>query len=375
MKTQKRSPPITYISDKNMTTPTFLKGDSDYFCPPCDSHPVGLKIKNELVAQFLFTNGVFSSKKTKEVLELRAARCMAESINTPPKDNHAICCPVCIKVYIRRPDYAQHALSHHQVPLFATTVGEFTCEVCSHRFATKLQVGKHVKKTHAKKSYGCDHCDNISVSQVGLVTHMRVIHPELSFALSDAKKNQCPQCMKRFNSSAKIVNHIAAKHQPAPSLQCGQCHAEYASKDSLRNHKRIKQHMNPVIITETEPLPVAKLTDDASETMSDLKVVSLKKNLAKVVPLKRNHADKAMTGKAKTHMCGRCYKFFKTPAQLKKHIPAVHDFPSMNLQCLALNCLQNFPTEEVLKEHCSATTHTLFTAEEAALIQLDRSNL
>ena len=115
----------------------------------------------------------------KEVLEVRVARCIAEV--SKYEGSGRIFCPNCIKSYERRADYAQHALAQHQVPLFVTTIGSFTCGTCSHKFATRSTAASHFKVKHTKE-YPCGHCDHKGLSKVDLVTHMHDSHRGVPFA-------------------------------------------------------------------------------------------------------------------------------------------------------------------------------------------------
>uniref|UniRef100_A0A915II42 C2H2-type domain-containing protein n=1 Tax=Romanomermis culicivorax TaxID=13658 RepID=A0A915II42_ROMCU len=120
-------------------------------------------------------------------------------------------CPICPKIFKRKPDLARHILHHNQIK-------NFSCPICSTRFMQKVHLRRHIEAKH-----GTTTTMTSDGSAGGAI-------PKL-FAF------RCSSCPKSFRTNSELKRHRALKHKYADNMyKCRYCGAKFDDQKTYINH-------------------------------------------------------------------------------------------------------------------------------------------
>ena len=167
----------------------------------------------------------------------------------------------------------------------------YKCKQCSYTSVYEIQLKKHKKEVHEKKS---NH-ERYAASQMShLKSHIEAVHK-----MGD-KKFKCEQC--HFESSWKhaLNKHIKAVHENLRNHVCGECGYATSRKDTLKQHiegvhEKIKSH-------------VCRECGYAAAQKGQLKT----------------HIEAVHENK-RSHVCNVCGYAASQKGALKKHLGAIHN--------------------------------------------------
>ncbi|XP_026088927.1 zinc finger protein Xfin [Carassius auratus] len=131
----------------------------------------------------------------------------------------------------------------------------------------------------------------------------------------------CPVCLKRFGAPSKLKRHCLIHTNQRP-FQCSLCSRAFRERYHLNIH--IKTHTNPV---KRRTPSLQSYKDNCSQT-SKSRLKPFPKNRTTQNDTSSTHKQKAAatdviktnSGATKGHWCPICFKCFKAPSKLKRHI-------------------------------------------------------
>lgn len=137
-------------------------------------------------------------------------------------------CPECHEQVPTRA-LAEHTAKWHTHK--AELVATIECNVCHERFKSRVQLGRHVAKTHPKQEtvYKCPTCETFLISEENLTQHMTTVHPE------GGKKRVCPFCNHKV---ANLSTHIKWNH-PEETIATRVCKEVLAETTIPEEHRRV----------------------------------------------------------------------------------------------------------------------------------------
>lgn len=136
----------------------------------------------------------------------------------------------CTKEYWNKQSFFSHQETHKNY----TT----KCTVCNKEFATRAAFRSHIKQVHAEslKEHRCEFCGKCFKNHKMLYCHKQ-IH------IRD-KTHECPICLKKFISNAKLNRHKLQVHVESKAYQCLSCSYSTASRSNFVRHQN--KHANLV---------------------------------------------------------------------------------------------------------------------------------
>nr|XP_057908991.1 zinc finger protein 574 [Doryrhamphus excisus] len=104
----------------------------------------------------------------------------------------------------------------------------FTCQTCSKRFLSQLQLIHHRRTAHApERRFLCGICGKSFKKQIHVRNHIRTHTGERPF--------QCADCGKTFSSLANLTRHNLI-HTGLRPYRCNWCHRSFSQSSNLRQH-------------------------------------------------------------------------------------------------------------------------------------------
>uniref|UniRef100_A0A1I8NQ46 Protein krueppel n=2 Tax=Stomoxys calcitrans TaxID=35570 RepID=A0A1I8NQ46_STOCA len=115
---------------------------------------------------------------------------------------------------------------------------KYYCEYCQAGFAQRKTLSYHMKQNCMTKSFKCNQCERIFISQENLDTH-RATH----------NNHTCLECHKICNSIEDLSEHMINIHKRNARNQCHVCKKVFTMKASLMDHLRIHSGEKPFLCT------------------------------------------------------------------------------------------------------------------------------
>ena len=106
----------------------------------------------------------------------------------------------------------------------------------------KRKFKKHMEAVHGEKDIEIFHCkcQFETFSQEALDTHV-----ESCTTINKVTCDMCDKKMTKFQYKRHVetVHGVAVGEEKIGKFECEECHKEYKNLDTLRQHKKIKRHM------------------------------------------------------------------------------------------------------------------------------------
>ena len=227
-------------------------------------------------------------------------------------------CLKCNKM-ISKTNSVQYIYLHMQ-SCYLETVN--SCERCGKQFENKYTLAIHVKNVHNESPAECPECGKTFKNSHTLNAHM-VVHK------NDRKRFHCDLCKSDYGTKQALKNHVMRAHegQDFKTHQCSTCGKKFESNARLLQHVNTKHNESFKGVT----------CDICQKTYMSEKTLETHKRL--------------VHEKIRDYVCEICAKSFQTPAYLKHHIAAVHD-GIRKFKCKL--CEKSFAHEFGLKRHVSS---------------------
>lgn len=133
-------------------------------------------------------------------------------------------CKFCNKIFSHSNSLIAHVKNVHGEEL---KLNLFYCDICNHKFTSKLRLESHVKKCNNPKLFLCDHCGKVFKAKIVLKMHMRC-HQRC--------KIECKICHIKIASRC-LLAHMRFVHQ-RDEVECEVC------KKVFKNFRLLNQHKN-----------------------------------------------------------------------------------------------------------------------------------
>ena len=229
-----------------------------------------------------------------------------------------------------------------------------SCHKCGKQFSQKFSLIIHLKNVHSEETFECKECKKV-FKNLNTFTNHQVIHDKdrrryqchlcsndygtknaLEVHVMKAhegkkdlfKTKQCNFCGKKFESNAKLAEHVDMKHnEDYKGVDCDLCNKNYVNQTSLEKHKRLVHFKERNFVCE--------ICAKSFQTRPYLK-----------------HHIESVHGGLKKYKCKLCDKAFAQVFGLKRHMDSFHE--GKRYHCT--KCVRSFTQEYHLKQHIE-TSH------------------
>ncbi|XP_037950117.1 zinc finger protein 568 [Teleopsis dalmanni] len=114
----------------------------------------------------------------------------------------------------------------------------YICNRCNAGFAQRKALNYHLKSNICTmKSFKCDECKRVFISEVCLKEHKR----------THLYSNVCSECSNMFNTKEELSEHMIAVHRRKQSNQCTICKKVFTMLSALKDHMRIHSGERPFV--------------------------------------------------------------------------------------------------------------------------------
>ena len=237
------------------------------------------------------------------------------------KTHVAVCksykCDFCEEVFLSQALLITHMKDIHQEK------PKYNCEVCGRTFSKKYYIKSHIQHVHAEKIHTCDLCGKSFTLPKLLEKHVEWNHEE------SEKELVCNICGKTFNNSAKYNAHVDY-HKDCNTRRTNVCEK---CGNSFTGANKLKLHIQSV-----------------HEKRRDHKCKICGKFFSQDSSMKK-HIKEVHEGIKKTYNCDQCEKTFFEKRYLRDHISFVHEGNKKH-QCNT--CGKTYPYYLALKAHITA---------------------
>uniref|UniRef100_A0A182RFT1 C2H2-type domain-containing protein n=1 Tax=Anopheles funestus TaxID=62324 RepID=A0A182RFT1_ANOFN len=150
-------------------------------------------------------------------------------------------CGKCNKAFASKERLSAHAVTHGEGR-------EFACEVCRAMFKTRQNLHKHCLIKHDRpvakfRSFKCDQCDKLMLSQSAVTYHKQ--HPCITNRQTKPHRHRTEQILQDTNHLQISINR---------KFHCDVCAAQFSQKIELKRHKLISLTVCILFVTDTKEL-------------------------------------------------------------------------------------------------------------------------
>ncbi|XP_049884168.1 gastrula zinc finger protein XlCGF26.1-like isoform X2 [Pectinophora gossypiella] len=269
----------------------------------------------------------------------------------------------------------ENALMRHNKNCHTKDTGDYTCDVCSRRYADKRHLVSHVKK-HCYK-YLCTVCQYYCHSEKLRNKHAerhRKVFQCFKCGLRYCNRREfykhfkewherfiCDHCGISFMMRYSIKDHIRKQHSP---YECKQCNRQFARYNGLwRHNKTAHAQLEAAYCVECDKYydnvyryrwHLANSTRHTPRRVHRYPCSGCDKVFTKNIYM-RDHYNLVHLKQYK-HRCESCDKNFIRNADLMKHNKRIHEgiLPPRDKICYV--CGRGFTTNKILANH--VRTHT-----------------
>jgi uncharacterized Zn-finger protein len=243
----------------------------------------------------------------------------------------------------------QHLLSHQQSskhPSFHALKPDISCEVCGWSTKSWESMNYH-KKTHGPKSFSCNQCEYVGLTQSSLNQHTIRKH-------TTERRYACDICQKSFNDNSACKRHRQT-HDKSQTFACSVTDCTFTTQ----NASNLQQHIRN-IHTRRQLLPCKDCSFQAANTQS------LKKHMLTHQP----------GGVPRPFACpwDGCDATFSRKTTLTNHY-RIHS-GEKPFMCPYDNCNSAFADSSTLKKHvCIHTNDKRFVCNECGFATIQSHTL
>ena len=209
---------------------------------------------------------------------------------------------------------------------------EFSCDMCSGRFATEKIMFEHMTRMH-EEHFDCPYCnhsfrlDEEEKFKLHLFKHDHKLlnstacvqcgkffrqpshyrnHLKVRGTYHD---DQCTQCPVKFSTYEEYKDHVKKEHQDVWQYKCGFCKELYDDEKDLKGHvdfAHLGKGIKNKVKSKNEPIE-EKVCEECGKHVKFL-----------TIHMNTVHQDQKLP-------CPHCQLCFKTKIRLKKHIQTMHE--------------------------------------------------
>ena len=198
-----------------------------------------------------------------------------------------VICRICRREFRHRKHLESHMANVHSVAI--------ECRYCDKTFVDDDSLDLHMDRDHAERKLPCPHCTARFINKGGLMSHIKIKHPDISDKEgsngNNVKPYECSNCGERF---ANLAGHLKSGFCGRGPHKCDQCSKSFQSKTTLWRHT--KQSHKP----------------------SHDSVVRKDKAIAIV------SSTRSRGGRTKQHECEKCGAKFSMSTTLQQHVEEEH---------------------------------------------------
>ncbi|KAL0808903.1 hypothetical protein ABMA28_012570 [Loxostege sticticalis] len=280
-----------------------------------------------------------------------------------------ISCKKCVLVFNSKKKLRKHVEDNHE-----KTIGQFICEFCETRTASKESLETH-RQTHYIK-YVCKLCQHVECSKEQMFHHFK----------AKRKMLQCLQCLQLFGDTPQLQHHYKAAHM---TYTCDHCQRTFHDRlwfekhvisyhlpnrcrhcqKVYRNHARLQQHvrMSHAELEPTYCVECDKTYPDRVRYRSHVYTQHgpRKPGTRLVEPTYCVECDKTYPDRVRyrSHVYTQhgprkpgTRSLFVSKYHLQRHIAAVHEKVPKPKNKICTHCGRGFSTRRILTHHIR--THT-----------------
>ena len=223
-------------------------------------------------------------------------------------------CEICAQIFSSKYVLANHVKVVHE------KVKNFECHICGRKYGNKCSLSQHFQAKHEnKKSHQCGVCYFTTNYEWYLQRHILVVHKNVK----SQENVQCDICGKMFASKVNLGEHVKVFHEKVKPFECLICGTKHVSNGSLSRHIRDSHESKRRYHCETCPFSTNHSSHMRRHIMTvHEKVRSFKCNHCRFSALTQSMVDyhiKRVHEKVKRYHCNICQYSCFDKAALQKH--------------------------------------------------------